>query len=154
MNEREVSPVVKGIWLTSLFYLVMLLVGVGFVFPNLFVPMWVEWLLKVTAIFAFLVVVMIPLLHLAMKAWTKKRSKALIVAGTVTVGAYMLLLAQMIYVKVKTCDEHSLLHDDRWHCNVSGKGVVASIILIPLVAALIGLLVGALNRLRRRPPHG
>lgn len=151
MNKREVSPVVKTIWLTSLVYLFVLLVGFGFLLPDdVYLPEWEQLAFKVSAVVAFLVVVVVPLAHL----FSKRHSKALGVAAIVTLGAYALLFAQMIYVKVKTCDDSVFPHDARWHCNVSGKGIAASIILIPLLAAVIGVLFVALNRQHRKPPHG
>src|SRR5438552_2279125 len=127
--RNTLSPSVFRLWLASTIYFLVLVLGIGFVFPNVHFPVWLELMLKSTAVVAFLVIVLVPAVHAATHLRPKKGSwrgaKALTVAAVTAAAGYLLLFGELLYVKLKTCDINAVPHDSRWHCNVSGKGFVA-----------------------------
>lgn len=139
-------PIFK-LWLASVIYIPALILALGFVFPNSHFPTWFELVLKSTAVLAFLIIVLVPLLHMLTP---RKRLQVLKISAYSMVVGYALLGGQLLYIKLKTCDRNIIPHDDRWHCNVSGKGVIVYFIAIPILAAIIGISYVGLERLMRR----
>lgn len=138
------------LWIIAIIYVLALLLGLGFIFPNSHIPVWFELLFKGTAALAFTLIVLIPVLYVATHHGQKTRSQALTVAAYITFAGYVLLFGQLLYVRLKTCDVNAIVHDGRWHCNVSGKGVVFYVAAIPILAAVIGLLASVIQSFIRR----
>jgi len=138
-------PIFK-LWFGAAAYIVSLVVSLAFVFPESHFPVWLELALKLLAAAAFLVVVLVPLIYLAMHLRQKKVSKPLVVAAGMTVIGYMLLFGGLVYVKLKSCDINAVSHDNQWHCNVSGKGILVYFVAIPILAAIAGTLVAGIGR--------
>lgn len=141
-------------WLASVICLLLLVVTTAFIKPGTMLPVWLELLLKGTAVLAFTIIVVSPLLHLSKRFRPGEQSKPLRIAAYITIAGYVMLFGLTLYVKLKTCDSNAVPHDSRWHCNVDGNGVVVYFVLIPIVAAIIGILAGGIRwiiRKQKRP---
>ncbi len=149
MHDTVRPPIFK-LWLASVVYILALILGIGFVFQNVHFPVWFELVLKSTAVLAFLIIVLAPAIHAATRLRSQKRSKALIVAALTAAAGYALLFGGLVYVKLKTCDINAIPFDTRWHCNVEGKGIIVYFVLIPILAAIIGVAYAGLVRLMRK----
>lgn len=66
-------------------------------------------------------------------------------AGHVPLVGYACLAGWALYVKLKTCDETTTVHDASWYCNVDGKTVVVLFVAIPVLAVVCGLIVGSVQ---------
>lgn len=138
------------LWLASGIYILVLIVGFAFIFPNVHLPFLLELLFKASAVLAFSMLLLVPALHVTTRFRQGKKHPALMAATGITAAGYALLLGYILYIKLKTCDVNAIPYDDRWHCNVDGKNFVVYFVLIPILAAVVGLVVGGIYWLARK----
>jgi hypothetical protein len=117
---------------------------------DLDLPDWLETVLRGAALVAFAAIVALPLLHLLRGMRKRQWSKPLLVTAWLTIGGYLLLFAQLLYVKLKTCDPDAIPHDDSWYCQYDGKHAVVYFVLIPIFAAIVGMVFAGLERLNQK----
>lgn len=130
------------LWLACGGYILALILCFAFIFPNAHLPVLLELLLKGTAVLAFCMLLLLPALNAAGRSRQGGRHPALMAAAGTMVAGYALLLGQVVYIKLKTCDINATPYDSQWHCNVEGKSFIAYIMLIPVLAAIAGMTVG------------
>lgn len=123
-------------------YLAVLVVAFSTVLKSAHLPVWIEFVLKASALVAFVLMILVPCVHLFMRLRAQKPSKALTAAGYTMLVGYALFFAWLAYVKLKTCDAAAVPRDESWYCNVEGTHVVAYFALVPVAAAICGGIVG------------
>lgn len=136
------------VWVCAVLYVFSLIILLGYVFTDIHVGEAVGVIFSLSVMVAFGVVLLWPVTYLIIRRG--KGSRALRVAGWATISGYVLLGVQMLYVRVKSCNEALPTKDSAWHCNVEGKQLVAGFVLIPVAAAILGLVTSGLVQLFAR----
>ena len=135
-SERVARTVLWG----AFAYLMLLFIGLSTVFASAHLPVWLEFILKGTIVLGFSLVVGTPLAYAAARFRKKITSKALTVTVVVLLGGYAWLFGRLAYVKFKTCDADAIPSDPNWYCHVEGKHIVFYLVIIPMFAALCGVI--------------
>lgn len=152
--RNALSPLIFRLWLVSAVCILAIVLGFGFVFPDAHLPAWLELAQKGTAVLAFLISVLVPVMYAVARPRPKQQPHVLAAATVVVAAGYALLLGVLVYVKLRTCDANVAPYDGRWHCTIEGKAIVIYVVLIPVFGIITGILYGCFERLSRRRRNG